>query len=71
MEIYPTIETLYMIGPSSTGKSTLFRAVVKEMGLDPAQCITEVARTVMKNTGFSRTTVRCVCMTSRMVGTGI
>jgi len=52
-----TIKTLYFIGPSSTGKSTLFHAVVKAMGLDPGQCITEVARTVMKNTGFSRKTV--------------
>ncbi|KAF9644028.1 hypothetical protein BDM02DRAFT_3157297 [Thelephora ganbajun] len=57
MEANSAIRTLYLIGPSSTGKSTLFHAIVKDMGLDLGQCITEVARTVMKNTGFSRETV--------------
>jgi len=57
MEDPSTIRTLYLIGPSSTGKSTLFRAMGEDMGLDPGQCVTEVARTVMKRTGFSRKTV--------------
>jgi nicotinamide riboside kinase len=58
MEPNLSIETLYLIGPSSTGKSTLFHAIVGEMGLDRRQCITEVARTVMRrNTNFSRKTV--------------
>jgi len=52
-----TIKALYLIGPSSTGKSTLFRAVTEDMGLDPGQCVTEVARTVMKNTDFSKKTI--------------
>ena len=51
------METLYLVGPSSTGKSTLFHAIMKDMKLDPSQCITEVARTVMKKTDFSRKTV--------------
>ena len=60
MEANSSIKTLYLIGPSSTGKSTLFHAIVKDMGLDPGQGITEVARTVMKrNTSFSRKTVGC------------
>lgn len=57
MEENSRIKTLYLIGPSSTGKSTLFHAIVKELGLDLGQCITEVARTVMKKTNFSRNTV--------------
>jgi predicted ATPase len=35
METNLTIKTLFLIGPSSTGKSTLFHAIVKDMGLDP------------------------------------
>ena len=60
MEAKLAIKTLFFVGPSSTGKSTLFHAVAKEMNLDPGQCITEAARTVMRNTGFSRNTVGCV-----------
>lgn len=65
MQTNSSIRTLYLVGPSSTGKSTLFRAVMEDMGLDPGQCITEVARTVMKNTGFSRETVGYVDLTFR------
>ena len=38
----------------------MFHAVTKDLGLVGEQCITEVARTVMKKTGFSRKTVGCV-----------
>ena len=51
------METLYLVGPSSTGKSTLFHAIMKDLTLDPSQCITEVARTVMRKTNFSKKTV--------------
>jgi len=57
MEDKSTVNSLYLIGPSSTGKSTLFRAVMEDMGLDPGQCVTEVARMVMKNTDFSKKTI--------------
>jgi ABC-type Mn2+/Zn2+ transport system ATPase subunit len=57
MEANSNITALYFIGPSSTGKTTLFRAVMDEMGLDPRQCVTEVARTVVKNTKFSKETI--------------
>jgi len=60
MQTNLSIRTLYLVGPSSTGKSTLFHAIVGDMGLDPGQCITEVARTVMRNTNFSKNTVGCV-----------
>ena len=57
MQANTTIKTLYLIGPSSSGKSTLFRAIMENMGLDPRQCITEVARTVVENTNFSKETI--------------
>ena len=57
MENTQVIETLFLVGPSSTGKSTLFHAIAKKLGLTRDQCITEVARTVMRNTDFSRKTV--------------
>jgi len=60
MDAKPAIATLFFVGPSSTGKSTLFHAMAKEMKLYSEQCITEVARTVMRNTSFSRNTVGCV-----------
>jgi len=72
MEASLSIKSLYLIGPSSTGKSTLFHAIVKDMGLDPGQCITEVARTVMKrNPSFSRKTVGYANLSLHPLGTGI
>jgi len=72
MEANPSIKTLYLVGPSSTGKSTLFHAIVKDMGLNPRQCITEVARTVMRrNPSFSRKTVGYANPPLRPFGTSI
>jgi len=71
MEAKSTTKTLFLIGPSSTGKSTLFHAILMNVGLDPGQCITEVARTVMRKTNFSRETVGCVNPTFHPFETGI
>lgn len=72
MEANLSIKALYLVGPSSTGKSTLFHAIVKDMGLDPRQCITEVARTVMKkNPSFSRKTVGYVNLPLHPFGAGV
>ncbi|KAF7292108.1 hypothetical protein MIND_01237500 [Mycena indigotica] len=45
---------IYIVGPSSTGKSTLCGAIAARWGLTPKQHITEVARTVIKQLGLSR-----------------
>jgi len=70
MENNSTTGTLFLIGPSSTGKSTLFHAILKNMRLDPGQCITEVARTVVRKTSFSRETVGYVKPVFHPFGTG-
>ncbi|KAJ7446566.1 AAA domain-containing protein [Mycena latifolia] len=45
---------IYVVGPSSTGKTTLCDALAKRLGLDGNQFITEVARHVIKELGLSR-----------------
>ncbi|KAF9237758.1 AAA domain-containing protein [Melanogaster broomeanus] len=53
----PPLAELYVIGPSSTGKTTLCNAVARSMKL-PAWCyITEVARQVMRTQGYTRADV--------------
>ncbi|KAI6122036.1 AAA domain-containing protein [Pisolithus sp. B1] len=53
---------VYVIGPSSTGKTTLCNAVAKSVGL-PTRCyITEVARQVMRSKGYTRADVGTVEM---------
>ncbi|KAF9226165.1 hypothetical protein BS17DRAFT_878821 [Gyrodon lividus] len=48
---------IYIIGPSSTGKTTLCNAVAESLKL-PAWCyITEVARQVMRTQGYTRADV--------------
>ncbi|KAL4068635.1 AAA domain-containing protein [Scleroderma yunnanense] len=48
---------VYVIGPSSTGKTTLCTAAAKSLKL-PSRCyITEVARHVMRTQGFTRADV--------------
>ena len=51
------IPALYVVGPSSSGKTTLCRAIAAQIGLSSPAYITEVARNVMKTTGFNRKTV--------------
>lgn len=53
--IQPTV--IYIVGPSSTGKTTLSRALVQRLGIKAPAYITEVARQVMKAKGFSRENV--------------
>lgn len=45
---------LYVVGPSSTGKTTLCNAVAQSLELRSWCYITEVARQIMKRRGFTR-----------------
>ncbi|KAJ7810999.1 AAA domain-containing protein [Mycena olivaceomarginata] len=45
---------IYVVGPSSTGKTTLCEALAKRLGLKGRQFITEVARRVITALGLSR-----------------
>ncbi|KAJ1308793.1 hypothetical protein OPQ81_004483 [Rhizoctonia solani] len=45
---------LYIVGPSSTGKTTLCKALAARLQLPPNRYISEVARSVMRSTGFTR-----------------
>ncbi|KAJ6529210.1 AAA domain-containing protein [Mycena capillaripes] len=45
---------IYVVGPSSTGKTTLCKALAKRLGLSGPQFITEVARRVIKGLGLGR-----------------
>jgi nicotinamide riboside kinase len=48
------ITEIYVVGPSSTGKTTLCRAVAAGLGLNGPEFITEVAREVMEREGYTR-----------------
>jgi nicotinamide riboside kinase len=50
----PPITAIYVVGPSSTGKTTLCSALYKALALDAPSYITEVARKVMRSKGFTR-----------------
>jgi nicotinamide riboside kinase len=45
---------IYVVGPSSTGKTTLCHALAEKLGLKAPAYITEVARTVMREIGCTR-----------------
>lgn len=49
--------SIYIVGPSSTGKTTLCRALAERLHLPADRLITEVARDVMRRTAFSRADV--------------
>jgi len=55
---------IFLTGASSTGKTTLCRALEKrlEVGGIPVVHVTEVARTVMRTQGFTRQTVGTLAM---------
>ncbi|KAJ3528073.1 hypothetical protein NMY22_g9550 [Coprinellus aureogranulatus] len=50
-------KVIYIIGPSSTGKTTLCGALAKRLGLESAAYVREVARRIMLEKGYSRDTV--------------
>ncbi|KZT63462.1 hypothetical protein DAEQUDRAFT_733789 [Daedalea quercina L-15889] len=53
---------VYVLGPSSSGKSTLCDALARYLGLDRARYVREVARTVMREQGFTRKDVDTYAM---------
>ncbi|KAI0343648.1 hypothetical protein BDW22DRAFT_1356136 [Trametopsis cervina] len=53
-----TYSTVFVVGPSSSGKTTLCNAIAAKLHLDPRRHIKEVARDVMRTQGFSRHTVK-------------
>ncbi|KAF5370270.1 hypothetical protein D9758_006998 [Tetrapyrgos nigripes] len=59
-----SVETrcIYLVGPSSTGKTTLCRALAAKLKLDKASVISEVAREVLKSHNFTRDHVNLLRM---------
>ncbi|KAI0268683.1 AAA domain-containing protein [Gloeopeniophorella convolvens] len=51
---FQSVKAIYIVGPSSTGKTTLCNSLAARLGLDGGVFITEVARGVMREQGFSR-----------------
>ncbi|KAJ7598371.1 AAA domain-containing protein [Mycena floridula] len=55
---YPGKRTcIYVVGPSSTGKTTLCDALTSRLGLASSSYVKEVAREVMQTRGFTRNTI--------------
>ncbi|KAF7348791.1 hypothetical protein MVEN_01398800 [Mycena venus] len=48
---------IYVVGPSSTGKTTLCNALAKRLGLKEPQFVTEVARRVITALGLGRSDI--------------
>ncbi|CAL1711827.1 unnamed protein product [Somion occarium] len=48
------LAAIFVLGPSSSGKTTLCDALVEDLCLDRSKYIKEVARKVMRSTGFTR-----------------
>ncbi|KAG8739308.1 hypothetical protein FRC10_005792 [Ceratobasidium sp. 414] len=53
---------VYVVGPSSSGKTTLCKALAARLGLAPSRHVAEVARTVMQTTRFTREHVGTLAM---------
>lgn len=54
-EVLPThLSGIYIVGPSSSGKTTLCKALATRIQLSPNRHIAEVARSVMKSTSYTR-----------------
>ncbi|KAM6492759.1 AAA domain containing protein [Amanita muscaria] len=47
-------KAIYVVGPSSTGKSTLCTALAKKLNLRETAYVTEVARAVLREKGYPR-----------------
>ncbi|KZV69550.1 hypothetical protein PENSPDRAFT_652298 [Peniophora sp. CONT] len=62
-----SVTAIYVVGPSSTGKTTLCNALAKQLGLRDEVYVTEVARTVMREQGFSRADVHKLEMQQAVV----
>ncbi|KAF9069455.1 AAA domain-containing protein [Rhodocollybia butyracea] len=62
-----SLKAIYIVGPSSTGKTTLCNALITRLGLTSDMCITEVARTVMREQGFTRADVHSLAMQQAIV----
>ncbi|KAJ6607938.1 AAA domain-containing protein [Mycena sp. CBHHK59/15] len=54
LEVARHTTRIYIVGPSSTGKTTLCNALAKRLGLSDHAFVTEVARGVIKALGLSR-----------------
>ncbi|KAF8816739.1 hypothetical protein BYT27DRAFT_7154123 [Phlegmacium glaucopus] len=54
--------SIYILGPSSTGKTTLCNALAQKLELEESAYVTEVARHVMKMKGYSRDTISSLQM---------
>lgn len=52
------IDSVFVVGPSSSGKTTLCDALAEKLQLAPNRHVKEVARKVMTEHGFSRHTVK-------------
>lgn len=66
-ELVDSVTAIYVVGPSSSGKTTLCNALAKQLGLSDAVYVTEVARTVMREQGFSRADVHKLEMQQAVV----
>jgi nicotinamide riboside kinase len=59
---------VYITGPSSTGKTTLCRALAATLGLEESTVISEVARDVMRGSGYTREDVGRLEMQAAIMG---
>jgi nicotinamide riboside kinase len=62
-----SVRAIYVVGPSSAGKTTLCNALVKQLGIPPDAFVTEVARTVMREKGLTRADVGQLSMQRAIV----
>jgi nicotinamide riboside kinase len=49
--------SIYVVGPSSTGKTTLCEALAKRLNIETSAYVSEVARQVIRTRGFTRENV--------------